>query len=81
MTGGPSSISCFMYFYERKVWAQGDIWSSGIYLPDGFGFPFNSGGLFSVYWLLGLVFAFLSDFDLEESLPRSSLRLPTSGAC
>ena len=52
MTGGPSSISSFMYFYERKVWAQGDIWSSGIYLPDGFGFPFILlvCFLFSGYW-------------------------------
>ena len=45
MTGGPSSLfRCFhvsfRVFSERKVWAQGDIWSSGIYLPDGFGFPY-----------------------------------------
>ena len=30
----------FLNFSKREVWAQGDIWSSGIYLPDGFGFPF-----------------------------------------
>ena len=89
MTGGPSSIlsfscfSCFLYFSQLEVWAQGDIWSSGIYLPDGYGFPYLFLSFFGFDFalgLLGLVFAFLSDFGLEESLPRSSLRLPTSGA-
>ena len=83
MTSGPSSFSC--YFHGLlSIWRSGPretYESSGIYLPAGFGFPIISEGLFFCFdWHLGMVFAFLSDFDLEESLPRLSLRLLTRGA-
>ena len=78
MTGGPSSISRyfmhFLVYFQWKVRAQGDIWSSGIYLPDGFGFPYI--GLVAI----GFGLCFPIRFWPRGIPSRSSLRIPTSGA-
>ena len=61
MTGGPSSNSwffmLFLVFFQTGGLGQGDIWSSGIYLPDGFGFPFILIGffLFGGFWVWSLL--------------------------
>ena len=85
MTGGPPPFPVVFMFY-LGYFPNGRSGPRETYGRPAFtcrtasDFPSSIFGLFSVLWLLGLVFAFLSDFGLEESLPRSSLRLPTSGA-